>query len=137
MAHDLILAPEAETDVVEAYEWYEAAPPRTGRRISELRGCSPQWNLCTPDLHAIAFSNYRRALVRRFPYAMFYEVVDELVTVYGGSTRPVILPSGGTDSRSVLDESASFYVRCTSPQPHPLCHLHAEVAGAHGRLQFL
>ena len=24
MAHDLILAPEAETDVVEAYEWYEA-----------------------------------------------------------------------------------------------------------------
>ena len=83
MAHDLILAPEAETDVVEAYEWYEARRRGLGEEFLSCVDAALSGISRTPDLHAIAFANYRRALVRRFPYAVFYEVVDELVTVYG------------------------------------------------------
>ena len=33
-------------------------------------------------MHAKVHEEYRRALVRRFPYAVFYEVTDATVTVY-------------------------------------------------------
>lgn len=38
--------------------------------------------LRSPAMHAKVHENYRRALVRRFPYAIFYEHSDELLTVY-------------------------------------------------------
>ena len=37
----------------------------------------------TPEMHAVAHENYRRGLVRRFPYAAFYEYAADRVTVYG------------------------------------------------------
>ena len=37
----------------------------------------------TPELHPQVYQDYRRALVRRFPYAVLYEYTDEIVTVYG------------------------------------------------------
>ncbi len=83
MAHDLILAPEAETDVVETYEWYEACRRGLGEEFLSCVDATLSGISRHPALHAIAFSNHRRVLVRRFPYAVFYEVVDELVTVYG------------------------------------------------------
>jgi plasmid stabilization system protein ParE len=35
-----------------------------------------------PELHAKVHQDYRRVLVRRFPYAIFYEYAAETVTVY-------------------------------------------------------
>jgi plasmid stabilization system protein ParE len=37
----------------------------------------------TPEMHAVVHENYRRGLVRRFPYAVFYEYAEDTVTVYG------------------------------------------------------
>jgi plasmid stabilization system protein ParE len=37
----------------------------------------------TPELHGVVHENYRRGLVRRFPYAVFYEYSEDAVTVYG------------------------------------------------------
>jgi plasmid stabilization system protein ParE len=34
-------------------------------------------------MHAVLHENYRRGLVRRFPYAVFYEYTGEKVTIYG------------------------------------------------------
>jgi hypothetical protein len=34
-------------------------------------------------MHTVVHENYRRGLVRRFPYAVFYEYVEDMVTVYG------------------------------------------------------
>jgi plasmid stabilization system protein ParE len=35
-----------------------------------------------PEMYALVYETYRRALLRRFPYALFYEYADETVTVY-------------------------------------------------------
>jgi plasmid stabilization system protein ParE len=35
-----------------------------------------------PELHRKVHEDYRRALVRRFPYAVFYEYTRETVTIY-------------------------------------------------------
>jgi len=34
-------------------------------------------------MYVTVHENYRRGLVRRFPYAIFYEYVEGRVTVYG------------------------------------------------------
>jgi plasmid stabilization system protein ParE len=35
------------------------------------------------EMHAVVHETYRRGLVRRFPYAVFYEHVRDAVMVYG------------------------------------------------------
>jgi plasmid stabilization system protein ParE len=83
MVAELILAPEAELDIAEAYAWYEARRPGLGEEfLSCVEACSEA--ICrTPDMHPVARESYRRALVRRFPYAVFYEYGRGRVTVYG------------------------------------------------------
>ncbi|MEW6077373.1 MAG: type II toxin-antitoxin system RelE/ParE family toxin [Thermodesulfobacteriota bacterium] len=40
-------------------------------------------NICrTPELYPKVHEDYRRALVRRFPYAVFYEFTGKHVTIY-------------------------------------------------------
>ena len=82
MAAELILAPEAEDDIQQAYDWYELR--RTGLG-EEFLGCAEACirQICrTPELHSKVHEDYRRALVRRFPYAVFYEYVEGSVIVY-------------------------------------------------------
>jgi plasmid stabilization system protein ParE len=82
MAAELIVAPEAEQDVAEAYAWYE--DQRTGLG-EDFLGCveaSIEAILRTPEMYSVIHKSYRRALVRRFPYAVFYEFETDVVTVY-------------------------------------------------------
>ena len=72
MSQGLILRPEAEKDIAEAAAWYDqqraglslqfrAALDRTFSSIDE-----------NPLLYAAVYRDLRRALVRRFPYSVFY-----------------------------------------------------------------
>ena len=82
MGTELIIAPEAQQDVDEAYSWHEDR--RTGLG-EEFLGCV---DVCIqaicrmPILYTKVHEEYRRALVRRFPYAIFYEYTGEKVIVY-------------------------------------------------------
>jgi plasmid stabilization system protein ParE len=82
MAADLILAPEAEHDLAEAYAWYEGQRVGVGEEFLRSVDARIQAILRTPEMHAVAFENYRRALVRKFPYAIIYEYANDTVTVY-------------------------------------------------------
>jgi plasmid stabilization system protein ParE len=82
VAVDLIFAPEAELDVTEAYIWYERRKDGLGEEfLSSLSACieSVCWQ---PEMCSLIYENFRRALIRRFPYAVFYEYADEAITVY-------------------------------------------------------
>ena len=79
---DLILAPEAEQDISEAYDWYEQRRPGLGE---EFLGCVDACiqRICrSPELFAKVYEDYRRALIRRFPYAIFYEWNEKTVAIY-------------------------------------------------------
>jgi len=82
MAAKLIFAPEVESDIQEAYDWYEKRRAGLGEEfVSCLDACFQR--ICrSPELHAKIHQDYRRALLRRFPYLVFYEFVDNTVTVY-------------------------------------------------------
>ncbi|MEW6541959.1 MAG: type II toxin-antitoxin system RelE/ParE family toxin [Bacillota bacterium] len=83
MVAELIVAPEAEQDVAEAYAWYEGRRTGLGEEFLSCVDACIEAIRRTPEMHATVFEHYRRGLVRRFPYAIFYENVGGRVTVYG------------------------------------------------------
>ncbi len=82
MAAELILAPEAEQDIADAYAWYEDRRHGLGEEFLTCVDASIQRICRTPELPAKVHEDYRRALVRRFPYVIFYEYTGGTVTVY-------------------------------------------------------
>lgn len=82
MAAEFAIAPEVEQDLAEAYAWYESRRFGLGEEfLSSVDACVEA--ICrTPEMHSIVHENYRRALVRRFPYVVFYEYAAGTVTIY-------------------------------------------------------
>ena len=82
MAAELVVAPEAELDIAEAYGWYENRRIGLGEEfLSSVDACLEGIRR-QPELYAAVYQTYRRALIRRFPYAVFYEYAEGRVTVY-------------------------------------------------------
>lgn len=82
MAVELVIAPEAAADLEEGYAWYEAQRAGQGEDFLVRVDACVQSLRRFPELHAFFHENYRRALVRKYPLAVFYEYVDDVVTVY-------------------------------------------------------
>ena len=78
----LRLTPEAELDLDEAFSWYQAhAPELAIDFLGAVDTC-----IASIHRHAEAYPlvdpTMRRALLRRFPYAVFYEVGPLEIVVY-------------------------------------------------------
>jgi hypothetical protein len=78
MAVELLIAPEAERDIAEAHIWYEGR--RSGPGEEFLTSAIRIWEeACLesirrgPEIYPVVHESYHRALIRRFPYAVFYE----------------------------------------------------------------
>ena len=82
MGIDLIVTDEAERDVAEAFAWYEDRRAGLGEDFLTSLDASLQGLRRMPEMHALAYRTFRRALIRRFPYAIFYEFEAQCVTVY-------------------------------------------------------
>ena len=83
MSPALILRPAAEEDVEAAYRWYEERSPGLGAeflRSVEAGLASIERN---PEAFQKVYKHARRALLRRFPYALFYVASAELIEVIG------------------------------------------------------
>lgn len=82
MVAKLIIAPEAAKDLAEAYDWYEGRRPGLGEDFLGCVDASVRMICRIPEMYPTAYESYRRGLVRRFPYAVFYEYSGETVTVF-------------------------------------------------------
>ena len=83
MAGELIIAPEAEQDIAEAYAWYEGRRSGLGEEFLSCLDACIEGIRRTPKMYAIVHEIYRRGLVRRFPYAIFFEYGENEVSIYG------------------------------------------------------
>jgi plasmid stabilization system protein ParE len=79
----LILRPEAEADVEAAYSWYEEREPGLGAEFLRAVEASLSSIERDPELYPKQYKRARRALLRRFPYALFYVVTSDLIEVIG------------------------------------------------------
>lgn len=82
MTRTVRLRAEAETDLAEAAAWYENRRPRLGRDFlneisASLSGISER-----PFIYPEILRDTRRALIRRFPFGIYYRIEnDEIVVI--------------------------------------------------------
>ena len=79
----MIIRPEAEADLANAQDWYE----------QQRAGLGAAFLLCveevlerigrTPEMYMVVYHDVRRALTRRFPYAVYYRIAGNDVVVLG------------------------------------------------------
>ena len=94
MKYRVILRPQAQADVGQAREWYETRRLGLGRDFldgvqSVLAGLAER-----PLRHPVVYRNTRRALVRRFPYGVFYTVTEGevfVVACFHSKRNPTLL----------------------------------------------
>ncbi len=77
----LLVRPEAEAEIEEAYHWYE------GQRS----GLGADFLLCieeglekirkNPEMYPVVHRNVRRLLIHRFPYGIFYTTRQDVAIV--------------------------------------------------------
>ena len=78
----IIVPPEAEREVQQAFDWYEEQSEGLGLEFLRAIEACLFGVRRNPFVYVVAkVPNVRRALVRRFPYALFYLVDDETIVV--------------------------------------------------------
>jgi len=72
MSRQLTIRPEAENDLAETFEWYEAPVPGLG--LEFIRTVESLFNSIIRNLQAypVVYKTVRRALTRKFPYEVFF-----------------------------------------------------------------
>ena len=81
MKHRLIIRPEAEADIQEAFDWYERHVPGLGSDFLAPVGIAISTIQSHPLQHPVIYKNARRALTRRFPYQIFFVIGDDVIVV--------------------------------------------------------
>jgi toxin ParE1/3/4 len=84
MIRKVIFRPAALEDVVEAVAWYEVHTPSLGEQLIDEILSATQRAQSNPELFRIIHrdGNVRRVLTNRFPYRVFFSVVDETLFVH-------------------------------------------------------
>ena len=83
MSAELILLPEANDDLTRTVAWYEVQRRGLGDEFHSSVKSRLESILFNPEQFERLHGNFRRAMVRRFPYAIYFESSEECVTVYG------------------------------------------------------
>ncbi len=82
MIERVIYTPEADDDIGESYDWYESREPGLGEDFLRCVEACVLGIQRHPELYPVAVDEFRRALIRRFPFEIFYEVAGDHLTVY-------------------------------------------------------
>jgi toxin ParE1/3/4 len=77
----VVLRPAAAADVEAAYRWYERRRAGLGDRFLDAVASALRAIDASPGTHAVVHRGTRRALVRRFPYAIFYRIAGGHVVI--------------------------------------------------------
>jgi plasmid stabilization system protein ParE len=81
MNFELIIRPEAEADIAEAFDWYETRVPGLGSEFVLVLDALFNSILRNYLIYPTVYKTVRRALTRRFPYAVFFITEETMVVV--------------------------------------------------------
>jgi len=91
VTYRLVIQPEAEADLNEAYRWYKNQHFGLGGELIECVEAVFERICETPESHAVVYKMVRQALVKRFPYVVCY-VFDQdhldVMAVFHGHRDP-------------------------------------------------
>jgi plasmid stabilization system protein ParE len=81
MRDDVVLLPEAQHDVDSAHRWYESQQAGLGDRFLKTLDERFAWIRKNPLMAEVVHGEYRRLLVRPFPFAIIYKIQDDLILI--------------------------------------------------------
>ena len=77
----VIFTQAARRETTEAQDWYEAEANGLGRRFRQAVDVVVERVSTNPRQFPVVLRNVRRALLRRFPYSLFFILENETVLV--------------------------------------------------------
>ena len=83
MTYTLRFIPDVEDDVINGYTWYETKSPGLGEEFLRM------FYACTGDipynllLYQKVHNEFRRCLLRRFPYAIYFIINNNQIIITG------------------------------------------------------
>ncbi len=81
--HRLHFLPEVEDDAFAAYVWYEAKSTGLGEDLLRMFYAKAGEISRNPLLFTRVHKEFRRCLLRRFPYAIYFTVTDGTILILG------------------------------------------------------
>jgi len=83
MTYNLRFLPEVEEEVLGGFVWYETKSPGLGEEFLRMfyacAGEIPRNPMLYPKVHG----EFRRRLLRRFPYAIYFRIENDTIIVFG------------------------------------------------------
>jgi len=83
MPRRVLTTPEADADIADAFDWYEAQRAGLGPEFLAEVAAVFSYLEAFPEAHTAIRGATRRAIVHRFPYGVFYIVDPDSVSVTG------------------------------------------------------
>lgn len=82
MSRTLLIRPEAEEDLAGARDWYAARRSGLGDEFLDQVALALDELVRDPERPRPYYRSFRRVLLRRFPYKIFYQVIGSRVIVF-------------------------------------------------------
>ena len=83
MKYDLRFQPEVEADVKSGRAWYEGKTHGLGDEFLRVFYSSCKELIHNPLMYPKVHRDFRRCLLRRFPYAIYFTIEKGIVVVFG------------------------------------------------------
>lgn len=81
VAFTVVFTQAARAELIGAQDWYEVQAEGLGRSFRRAVDVLAERMSANPRLFPVVFKNVRRALLRNFPYALFFVIEDETLLV--------------------------------------------------------
>ena len=81
MKYRLNVRPEASADIAEAFSWYEGQRPTLGAEFESEVDRALDLIRQMPNAGRVVHRSLRRALLRRFPFSIYYTASSELIAI--------------------------------------------------------
>ena len=92
MSHQVIIRPEAANEVQAAFDWYEDKSEGLGLEFLRAAEACLEKIRRNPLSYPLAYKQTRKAILRKFPYSLFYVIDDDTVVIlacFHGKRHPI------------------------------------------------
>jgi plasmid stabilization system protein ParE len=83
VTRELLISREARGDIIAALAGYRSVSPALAARFAEELERVYTSVVAYPELYPIVYKAFRRALLRKFPYSVFYIVEQSVLLIVG------------------------------------------------------
>jgi hypothetical protein len=83
MTYTIRFLPEIVDDTIAGYQWYEAKSSGLGEEFLQVFFACTQEISDNPLLSPKIFGEFRRRLIRKFPFVLYYQIDRKTIVVFG------------------------------------------------------